>query len=121
MRAQHFLNNWHPGKRFDRQSHLRVDLSGCYSGRWPHIHFEVYPSLATAVSVANKIATSQIAMQKSSSDLVYATAGYEASIPNLSQVTLASDMVFSDGASLELPTMSGSVVGGLTAAITVAV
>ena len=37
---------------------------GCYSGRWPHIHFEVYPSLATAVSVANKIATSQIAMQK---------------------------------------------------------
>ena len=94
---------------------------GRYSGRWPHIHFEVYPSLATAVSVANKIATSQIAMQKSSSDLVYATAGYEASIPNLSQVTLASDMVFSDGASLELPTMTGSVAGGLTAAITVAV
>jgi protocatechuate 3,4-dioxygenase beta subunit len=93
----------------------------CYSGRWPHIHFEVYPSLATAVSAANKIATSQIALQKSTCDLVYATAGYETSVTNLSQVTLATDNVFSDGASLELPAMSGSVAGGLTAAITVAV
>jgi len=36
-------------------------------------------------------------------------------------VTLASDMVFSDGASLELATMTGTVAGGLTAALTVAV
>jgi protocatechuate 3,4-dioxygenase beta subunit len=35
---------------------------GCYSGRWPHIHFEVYPNLASATDVANKIATSQIAL-----------------------------------------------------------
>jgi protocatechuate 3,4-dioxygenase beta subunit len=94
---------------------------GCYAGRWPHIHFEVYPSIAAASSVANKIATSQIAMQKSTSDLVYATAGYETSIVNQAQITLASDNVFSDGAALELPTMSGSVAGGLTAAITIAV
>src|SRR3954470_15819689 len=32
---------------------------GCYAGRWPHIHFEVYPSLAAATNVANKIATSE--------------------------------------------------------------
>jgi protocatechuate 3,4-dioxygenase beta subunit len=94
---------------------------GCYAGRWPHIHFEVYPSLSAATSVRNKIATSQIAMQKSSSDQVYATSGYEASASNAARVTLASDMVFSDGASLELPTMTGSVGGGLTASITVAV
>ena len=36
----------------------------CYSGRWPHIHFEVYPSLAAATSVATRSATSQIAMPK---------------------------------------------------------
>jgi protocatechuate 3,4-dioxygenase beta subunit len=94
---------------------------GCYSGRWPHIHFEVYPSLSAATSVSNKIATSQIAMPKATDDLVYATAGYEASVSNLSQVTLASDNVFSDGASLELPTMTGSVPGGFTATLTVAV
>ena len=63
----------------------------------------------------------KIALQKSTSDLVYATAGYESSITNAAQVTLASDNVFSDGASLELPTMSGSVASSLTASITVAV
>ena len=40
---------------------------GCYSGRWPHIHFEVYPSLDTATTVDNKIATSQIALPKDAS------------------------------------------------------
>ena len=94
---------------------------GCYSGRWPHIHFEVYPSLAAATSVANKIATSQIALPKATNDVVYATAGYEASIANQAQVTLASDNVFSDGATLELATITGSVSGGLTATLTVAV
>jgi protocatechuate 3,4-dioxygenase beta subunit len=94
---------------------------GCYAGRWPHIHFEVYPTLASATSVSNRSATSQIALPKGASDLVYATAGYEASVNNLRQVTLASDMVFSDGSSLELATVSGSVAGGLVASLTVAV
>ena len=94
---------------------------GCYSGRWPHIHFEVYPSLTAATNVANKIATSQIALTKESSDVVYATSGYEASVTNLSRVSLASDMVFSDGSALELATMTGSVASGLTATLTVAV
>ena len=94
---------------------------GCYSGRWPHIHFEVYPSLAAPTSVANKIATSQIALPKATNDVVYATVGYEASIANQAQVTLASDNVFSDGATLELATITGSVSGGLTATLTVAV
>jgi protocatechuate 3,4-dioxygenase beta subunit len=93
----------------------------CYSGRWPHIHFEVYPSLAAATNVANKIATSQIALPKASCDLVYATSGYEASVTNLSQVSLATDNVFSDGSSLELATITGAVASGMTAALTVAV
>lgn len=93
----------------------------CYSGRWPHIHFEVYPSLATSTSQNNKIAVSQIALPKATNDLVYATAGYEQSVRNQAQVTLQSDMVFSDGASLELATMSGDVNSGLHATLTVAV
>ena len=35
---------------------------GCYSGRWPHIHFEVYRSLDGATNSANTVATSQIAL-----------------------------------------------------------
>ena len=93
----------------------------CYSGRWPHIHFEVYPSLTAAQSVKNKVATSQIALPKAACDLVYATSGYSASVTNLSRVSLATDGVFSDGAQLELATITGDVTNGMTAALTVAV
>ncbi len=75
----------------------------CYSGRWPHIHFEVYPSLAKATNSANKIATSQIALPEDACNAVYATAGYEQSVQNMSQVSLDSDNVFSDGYDLQLP------------------
>jgi protocatechuate 3,4-dioxygenase beta subunit len=94
---------------------------GCYAGRWPHIHFEVYPSLAGATSVANKVATSQIALPKSACDLVYATAGYQSSVTNLAQVSLATDNVFRDGSALELATVTGSVASGFSASLTVAI
>src|SRR4051794_22107776 len=29
---------------------FRTVLPACYSGRWPHIHFEVYASVATAIA-----------------------------------------------------------------------
>ena len=93
---------------------------GCYSGRWPHIHFEVYKSLAAATAVSNKIATSQIAMPLATNNLVYVTSGYEASVTNQARITLATDNVFSDGASLELATITGDN-SGYTAALTVAV
>jgi protocatechuate 3,4-dioxygenase beta subunit len=94
---------------------------GCYAGRWPHIHFEVYPSVTAATNVRNKVATSQIALPKAASDLVYATSGYEASVRNLAGITLATDNVFSDGSALELATVTGSVSAGFKAALTVAV
>jgi protocatechuate 3,4-dioxygenase beta subunit len=94
---------------------------GCYAGRWPHIHFEVYPSLSGATSVSNKVATSQIALPKAACDSVYATPGYDGSARNLSQVSLATDGIFSDGYALELATINGSPDGGLTATLTVAI
>ena len=93
----------------------------CYSGRWPHIHFEVYPSLDEATKAGNKLVTSQIALLEETSKAVYATTGYEQSVGNLSQVSLATDMVFSDGATLETPTVSGSVADGYVVNLTVGV
>ena len=60
----------------------------CYQGRWPHIHFEVYPSLELATDEQNKIATSQIALPQDACETVYATAGYEQSVRTLGQVSL---------------------------------
>lgn len=93
----------------------------CYSGRWPHIHFEVYPSLAKATVATNKIKTSQIAMPEAECDTVFATTGYSASVSNFSQISLSSDNVFSDGATLETPTISGSVSAGYAIALNVGV
>jgi protocatechuate 3,4-dioxygenase beta subunit len=84
----------------------------CYSGRWPHIHFEVYPSLAKATNSANKIATSQLAMPEAACQAVYATSGYEQSVSNLSRVTLDTDNVFGDGYDLQIPTVTGDPSSG---------
>ena len=91
----------------------------CYTGRWPHIHFEVYSSLAEATSGSGPIRkTSQIALPKDVSDVVYATSGYSQSVANLSRLTLASDMVFGDdNAAREMATMTGSVSSGYTATL----
>lgn len=94
----------------------------CYSGRWPHIHFEVYSDLANAVASGPIVKTSQIALPEEVNNLVYATSGYEQSVRNVSQVSLASDNVFSDDGGIhQIATMSGSVASGYTAALTIGV
>jgi protocatechuate 3,4-dioxygenase beta subunit len=95
----------------------------CYSGRWPHVHFEVYSTLANATSGDGPIVkTSQIAIPEDVSDAVYATDGYSRSVTNLSQVTLASDNVFGDdSAATELATVTGSVAAGYRATLVIAV
>jgi protocatechuate 3,4-dioxygenase beta subunit len=94
----------------------------CYPGRWPHIHFEVYPSLDLATDAANKVATSQIALPEDSCNEVYATAGYEASVQTLAGVSLESDNVFGeDGGVQQLGTVSGSVTDGLAVTLVVPV
>jgi protocatechuate 3,4-dioxygenase beta subunit len=94
----------------------------CYQGRWPHIHFEVYPSLDLAVDAGNRISTSQVALPADTSAEVYATPGYESSVLTFPQVSLESDMVFAeDGGASQLGTVSGSVADGLTVDLTVPV
>lgn len=94
----------------------------CYSGRWPHIHFEVYDDVATAVAAGPIVKTSQIALPAETDAAVYATAGYENSIRNLSQVSLQSDNVFGDDGGIhQIASMSGSAASGYTAALTIGV
>ncbi|WBU37887.1 intradiol ring-cleavage dioxygenase [Homoserinibacter sp. YIM 151385] len=94
----------------------------CYSGRWPHIHFEVYADADSAVSDGPIVKTSQIALPKEACAAVYATSGYEQSVRNLAQVSLASDNVFGDDGGIhQLASMSGSVAAGYRAALTIGV
>ena len=93
----------------------------CYSGRWPHIHFEVYPGLAEATAAGSKLVTSQNALPEDACAAVYTTSGYEQSVANLSQVSLATDMVFADGYSTQLGTVTGSAGSGMTVSLNVGV
>lgn len=95
---------------------------GCYAGRWPHIHFEVFPDAASITDATNAIATSQMALPEEACTAVYADAGYPGSANNLSRITLASDNVFGEDAGVQqLATMSGDVATGCRAALVVGV
>jgi protocatechuate 3,4-dioxygenase beta subunit len=94
----------------------------CYEGRWPHIHFEVYPDRDSITDTSNVIATSQVALPKNVCSTVYAEEGYEASVANLANVSLSSDGVFGDdGGASQLATVTGSVADGYTVALNVGV
>ena len=94
---------------------------GCYAGRWPHIHFEVFESLEVATAAGSKLKTSQIALPEATNALVYATTGYEQSVQNLGQNSLDQDNVFSDGYASQLATASGTLANGLTLKLNVGV
>ena len=96
-------------------------LPGAYLGRWPHIHFEVYRSLATATAGGNALRTSQLALPEAACTAAYAADGYSASARNFPQTTLASDNVFRDGATLQLATVTGEAVTGFVANLVVAI
>ncbi|MFT4297212.1 MAG: intradiol ring-cleavage dioxygenase [Micropruina sp.] len=92
----------------------------CYSGRWPHVHFEVYPDEASIVDADKGICTSQLAFPKDVCDVVYATDRYAASVANFAAVSLTTDNVFGeDGAAHQMATVTGSVDDGYQVALTV--
>ncbi|MGY1650750.1 intradiol ring-cleavage dioxygenase [Geodermatophilus sp. SYSU D01119] len=94
----------------------------CYDGRWPHVHFEVYPDQASIPDSGNAIATSQVALPQDVCEAVYATSGYEASVANLARVSLDGDNVFGDdGGASQLATVTGDVTNGYTVTLTAGV
>jgi len=99
---------------------------GCYSGRYPHIHFEVYPSLSMATLYTNRVLVSQMAMPRDICSTVYGSAtGYSASVNNLAAVTIANDGVFGDNSTAQMtqmtPVLSGDVSAGYNGTILVGV
>lgn len=70
---------------------------GCYPGRWPHLHLEVYRDVAAATGSGDPLLTSQIALPEAACHDVYSTSGYAGSHAAFMDVDLGSDISFSDG------------------------
>ena len=94
---------------------------GCSSGRMPHIHFEVYPSLAKATSAANRIKTSQFTFPMATLNEAYSTTAYASSSRNLASMSYATDNVFSDGTTLQMASVTGDATNGYVVTLTIGV
>ena len=103
--------------------HFKSIFPACYSGRWPHIHFEVYRTLAEATGGGTPVVISQLALPRTTCAHVYAkVAGYEQSVTNLNRVSISSDLVFGDdGGVRQLAKIKGSIKKGLRAKLRVPV
>jgi protocatechuate 3,4-dioxygenase beta subunit len=94
---------------------------GCYAGRVPHMHFEIYRSTNTATNWNNKLRTSQLCFPSDVNTAVYATSGYGSSAANNNAISLTSDGIFSDGYTTQLATVTGSVSAGYVATLRVGI
>ena len=101
-------------------------VPGCYDGRWPHMHFEVFESVSAAVSGEASVLTAQIALPESDCAAIYAAdARYSNGTANLGRITIATDNVFSDNSAEEIAqqtlAMTGDPATGYAGAVTIAV
>ncbi len=94
---------------------------GCYPGRWPHCHFEVYSSVDDTTAGSKAIKISQLALPQADCEAIYEDSRYGSSLANLGQLSLTSDMVFRDGWDLQLATVSGDATKGTAVSLLVRV
>ncbi|MFN0096747.1 MAG: intradiol ring-cleavage dioxygenase [Dehalococcoidia bacterium] len=100
---------------------FKTIFPGCYAGRWPHVHFEVYPTLQAASTSRNARATSQLALPKDACEAAYGSAGYEPSVRNLARLSIERDGVFADGWQQQMAAVTGSAASGYVATLVVGV
>jgi protocatechuate 3,4-dioxygenase beta subunit len=104
---------------------FRTIFPGCYAGRYPHIHFEAFTSLANATAGNYARLVSQFALPGAVSNEVYAQAGYGSSLSNFQRTSIASDNVFGDNSSSQQAAMTlemtGSAAAGYTGRATIGI
>lgn len=116
---------WLRGMQFaDESGRLSFEtiVPGCYPGRWPHIHFEVYPDADAATNVDNAIATSQLAFPPEMLGDVYALREYGDSARHLAELgdQITDDVIFAGGNwKSQVATMKGVVNSGFTGSLEV--
>lgn len=89
---------------------------GCYPGRMPHVHVEVYASVAQALAGQGRLKTTQFAFPMGAVNEAYKDPGYAASAANMAGQSLQHDMVFRNGSSgSQIATIDGGLAQGFSA------
>ncbi|MCA0045225.1 dioxygenase family protein [Celeribacter litoreus] len=106
---------------------FETTVPGCYRGRWPHIHFEVFENVEAAISGARPMLTSQIALPEAEIGDIYEAYGtvYARSIQNLANIPLERDGIFRNNSAEELKqqtmTLTEGAVGEISGRVTIPV
>ncbi len=82
---------------------------GCYLGRWPHVHFEIFNSLSATTSGKNNIKTSQLALPAEACREMYARAGYERSAAHFDGMTINDDGIFGADSTVQMASVTGDI------------
>ena len=94
---------------------------GAYSGRYPHVHFQVFSKQADISSYRNAVTVSQLALPEDVCTTVYTASAYATSKANFPQTPVTRDNVFSDGVTQQMAKVTGSNANGYIAQLTIAV
>jgi protocatechuate 3,4-dioxygenase beta subunit len=99
---------------------------GCYGGRYPHMHFQVFSGLEEASSGRQALLTSQLALPAADCASVYADGRtYGGSLGNLERTSLTRDFIFRDNPPAQMGAMTlalnGSPDAGFGASATIGI
>lgn len=87
-------------------------VPGCYAGRYPHIHVQVFAGLEAALTGRDALLTSQLIIPAEMARAAYAdAAAYPGSAGSFARFSLARDYVFADNSPAELAAMTLAVTG----------
>lgn len=90
-------------------------VPGCYRGRYPHMHFEVYQSLEAAADYRNRVLTSQLAIPADLCSAVYrADPAYRESIASFAVSPIDRDGIFRDNTAKQLAAQTLKVAPAAT-------
>jgi protocatechuate 3,4-dioxygenase beta subunit len=97
-------------------------VPGCYGGRYPHCHFELFAPAATALRGVAPLLVSQLAFPEAECRAIYRDdARYGESLRNLERLPLSRDFVFGDtGAAGQIVALRGDPARGYAGTATIA-
>jgi len=91
----------------------------CYSGRYPHLHLEIFKQHARSLDANTRVLTTQLTAPREVCSRVYAdAAGYAGSAVRLKELMPSNDMVFAASSPIELALQTLVVTGDVQAGLT---
>jgi protocatechuate 3,4-dioxygenase beta subunit len=85
---------------------------GCYNGRWPHIHFEVFNGWKDNTTVKDSLLISQFALSADVCKVQYESdAAYSSSQAAFGSLSLASDGIFANNTPEQLAAQTLNITG----------